>query len=211
VVARIHMATDGAFDVWINDETTFSRHGDFRAHGPSMPWSNGIYCTRWDTETPAGPRALTIFRDNLRIATTFAEADPASWSDGDAPPATAARTRARAPPARTPPPMPADHQRRARVARARAAPARAAQRVAVAGAAVGAAARLPPAGAAALPVRAAAEPMASLPRQAPPRMGPAAGSVMAAAALAGSFVVAGVLVAILRRRAPRARRGRSST
>jgi uncharacterized membrane protein YgcG len=85
-VTRIHMATDGVFEVWINGEKTFSQRGNWRAHGPSMRWSNGIYCTRWDTETPTGPRELTFFHDNMRIATTYAEADPATWSDGDGPP-----------------------------------------------------------------------------------------------------------------------------
>jgi uncharacterized membrane protein YgcG len=84
-VTRIHMATDGVFEVWINGEKTFSQRGNWRAHGPSMRWSNGIYCTRWDTETPTGPRELTFFHDNMRIATTYAEADPATWSDGDGP------------------------------------------------------------------------------------------------------------------------------
>ena len=82
-VTRIHMATDGAFEVWINGQKTFSQQGNFRAHGPSMRWSNGIYCTRWDTETPTGPRELTLWHDNLRIATTYAEADPATWGDGE--------------------------------------------------------------------------------------------------------------------------------
>ncbi len=84
-VTRIHMATDGVFEVWINGEKTFSQRGNWRAHGPSMRWSNGIYCTRWDTETPTGPRELTFFHDNMRIATTYAEADPATWGEGDGP------------------------------------------------------------------------------------------------------------------------------
>jgi uncharacterized membrane protein YgcG len=86
VVTRIHMANPGLFEVWINDKKLFSQKGNFRAMGPSMRWSNGIYCTRWDTETPTGPRELSIWHDNLRIATTFEEADPASWGDGDSPP-----------------------------------------------------------------------------------------------------------------------------
>jgi hypothetical protein len=86
IVTRIKMATDGAFEVWINGKKEFSQNGNFRAMGPSMRWSSGIYCTRWDTETPTGPRELSIFHDSLRIATTYEEADPESWSDGDAPP-----------------------------------------------------------------------------------------------------------------------------
>jgi hypothetical protein len=81
-VTRIHMATDGAFEVWINGEKTFSQRGNFRSRGPSLRWSNGIYCTRWDTETPTGPRELTFWHDNMRIATTYAEADPESWGEG---------------------------------------------------------------------------------------------------------------------------------
>jgi hypothetical protein len=86
IVTRIKMATDGAFEVWINGKKEFSQMGNFRAMGPSMRWSSGIYCTRWDTETPTGPRELSIFHDSLRIATTYEEADPESWTDGDAPP-----------------------------------------------------------------------------------------------------------------------------
>jgi hypothetical protein len=82
-VTRIHMATDGIFEVWINGKKTFSQRGNWRAHGPSMRWSNGIYATRWDTETPTGPRVLTFWHDNMRIATTYEEADPATWGDND--------------------------------------------------------------------------------------------------------------------------------
>jgi hypothetical protein len=86
IVTRIHMATDGAFEVWINGKKEFSQNANFRAMGPSLRWSSGIYATRWDTETPTGPHELSIFHDSLRIATTLDEADPASWNDGDAPP-----------------------------------------------------------------------------------------------------------------------------
>src|SRR5437762_11482022 len=53
--------------------------------GPSLRWSSGIYATRWDTETPTGPHELSIFHDNLRIATTYDEADPAKWGGTDPP------------------------------------------------------------------------------------------------------------------------------
>jgi hypothetical protein len=84
-VTRIQMSNPGTFEVWINGDKVFSQRWNLRAMGPSLRWSNGIYCTRWDTETPTGPRELTFFHDNMRIATTYEEADPASWSDGDAP------------------------------------------------------------------------------------------------------------------------------
>ena len=85
IVTRIHMASPGVFEVWINDHKYYSRNGNLRSMGPSLRWSSGIYCTRWDTETPTGPHELSIFHDNLRIATTYDEADPAKWGDGDAP------------------------------------------------------------------------------------------------------------------------------
>ena len=84
-VTRIHMANPGVFEVWINGDKVFSKQWNLRAMGPSLRWSNGIYCTRWDTETPTGPRELSFWHDNMRIATTYEEADPASWSDGDGP------------------------------------------------------------------------------------------------------------------------------
>jgi hypothetical protein len=84
-VTRIHMANPGIFEVWINGQKMFSQTGNFRAMGPSMRWSNGIYCTRWDTETPKGPRQLSFWHDNMRITTTLAEADPASWGEGAGP------------------------------------------------------------------------------------------------------------------------------
>jgi MYXO-CTERM domain-containing protein len=92
VVTRIKMATAGNFEVWVNGNKVLSRSGDFRARGPSIRWSNGIYCTRWDTEAPAGQRMLSIFHDNLRIATTYDEAEPASWGGNDSTPAPDAGT-----------------------------------------------------------------------------------------------------------------------
>jgi uncharacterized protein (TIGR03382 family) len=79
VVTRIKMSTAGAFEVWVNGTKSLSLNGDFRAVGPSLRWSAGIYCTRWDTETPTGQRVLSIFHDSMRVATTLEEADPASW------------------------------------------------------------------------------------------------------------------------------------
>jgi hypothetical protein len=109
-VTRIHMASGGAFEVWINGQKVYTcPNCDFRSRGPSLRWSNGIYCTRWDTETPTGPRELTFWHDNMRITTTLAEADPASWG-GDAAPADAsaeppADAGASSPPDARPPPM----------------------------------------------------------------------------------------------------------
>src|SRR4051812_2091709 len=57
-VARIQMSNPGTFEVWINGQKVFSQRWNLRAMGPSLRWSNGIYATRWDTETPTGPHQL---------------------------------------------------------------------------------------------------------------------------------------------------------
>jgi hypothetical protein len=111
VVTRIHFANPGLFEVWINGQKFFSQKGNFRPAGPSMRWSNGIYATRWDTETPTGPRELSIWHDNMRIATTYEEADPATWGEGGPSPTDAgASPDAEGPmvPADAGEPMPAD-------------------------------------------------------------------------------------------------------
>jgi hypothetical protein len=82
VVTRLKMSTAGTFEVWVNGMKTLTQNGDFRAMGPSLRWSAGIYCTRWDTELPTGQKVLSIFHDSMRVTTTLDEADPASWSGG---------------------------------------------------------------------------------------------------------------------------------
>jgi len=80
IVTRIKMSTTGVFEVWVDGVKRGSVSGDFTVSGGSIRWSSGIYCTRWDTEPPAGQSTLVIFHDQLRVATTYSAADPASWN-----------------------------------------------------------------------------------------------------------------------------------
>jgi hypothetical protein len=86
VVTRIKMATNGILEVWINGKKTSSINGNFTVSGGSIRWSAGIYCTRWINQQPTGPKTLALYHDHFRVATTYEEADPANWDDGDAPP-----------------------------------------------------------------------------------------------------------------------------
>jgi hypothetical protein len=79
IVTRIKQSTSGIFEVWVDGVKRGSVTGDLTVSGGSIRWSSGIYCTRWDTEPPAGQSSLTIFHDHLRVATTYSAADPASW------------------------------------------------------------------------------------------------------------------------------------
>jgi hypothetical protein len=82
VVLRIHQATAGHFEIWLNGTRRVSRTGDFStayAGNSSIRWSTGIYAAAWYRSTPTGPTDLSIWHDHLRIATTYSEAEPANW------------------------------------------------------------------------------------------------------------------------------------
>jgi hypothetical protein len=81
IVTRIKLAADGVLEVWIDGKKVFSRNGNFTVSGGSIRWSTGLYATRWINQTPTGMKTLTLYHDHLRVATTYEEADPASWSD----------------------------------------------------------------------------------------------------------------------------------
>jgi hypothetical protein len=44
-----------------------------------------VYATRWIKEQPVGPRTLVLLHDHLRVATTYAEADPAGLAGAAGP------------------------------------------------------------------------------------------------------------------------------
>jgi hypothetical protein len=71
----------------VDGKKVFSRSGNFTVSGGSIRWSAGLYATRGINQTPTGSRTLVLFHDHFRVATTYEEADPASWDDGGAPPA----------------------------------------------------------------------------------------------------------------------------
>jgi MYXO-CTERM domain-containing protein len=86
IVLRMVLSSAGTMEVWVNGDKVHSEKGNFNPHSSgSIRWSNGVYATRWIKEQPVGPRSLTILHDHLRVATTYAEADPASWQEGPAP------------------------------------------------------------------------------------------------------------------------------
>jgi hypothetical protein len=84
VVTHIrHHPTNGLFEVWVNGVKGLSQTGDV-SPAPAAPirWSVGMYCTRWRQEQPAGLNPMVLFHDHQRVATTYEEADPMSWTDG---------------------------------------------------------------------------------------------------------------------------------
>jgi hypothetical protein len=83
VVTHIrHSPTNGLFEVWVNGTKTFTQTGDISPANTVIRWSAGMYCTRWRAEEPRGLNPMILFQDHYRVATTYEEADPASWDDG---------------------------------------------------------------------------------------------------------------------------------
>jgi hypothetical protein len=86
LVVRLKLLSSGGlFEVWINGTRTGSVNVNYTKGGPGVRWSVGMYCTYWRREQPAGLNPMILFHDQLRIATTLEEADPASWTAGKGP------------------------------------------------------------------------------------------------------------------------------
>jgi Polysaccharide lyase len=83
IVTRINMTTSGPFEVWVNGTKTASAPINLVVGGdpPTIRWSTGIYCTAWRTQQPAGGSPISVWHDHLRVATTYNEAEPASWGN----------------------------------------------------------------------------------------------------------------------------------
>ncbi|TMR19946.1 hypothetical protein ETD86_19585 [Nonomuraea turkmeniaca] len=82
IVTRLKFhATDGAFEVWVNGQKTWSRTGVtvLPKTSQTIRWSSGIYCTGWREGTPSGQSVLSIYHDHARIASSYALAEPANW------------------------------------------------------------------------------------------------------------------------------------
>jgi hypothetical protein len=87
LVIRLRLlASGGVFETWINGTKTASVNVNYDKGGPGVRWSVGMYCTYWRREKPAGLDPMILFHDQMRIATTMEEADPASWSGVTPPP-----------------------------------------------------------------------------------------------------------------------------
>jgi hypothetical protein len=86
VVARLKLtASGGAAEYWTNGTRTLSRTNINMTPSngsKTIRWSVGVYATHWRnaTQLEAGePSRKLIYHDHLRIATSYSEADPASW------------------------------------------------------------------------------------------------------------------------------------
>jgi Polysaccharide lyase len=81
IVTRINMTASGPFEVWVNGTQTATASINLVVGGdpPTIRWSTGIYCTAWRTQQPAGGSPLSVWHDQLRVATTYNEAEPANW------------------------------------------------------------------------------------------------------------------------------------
>jgi MYXO-CTERM domain-containing protein len=87
IVTRMKLGPSGAYELWVNGDKRASLTGDIQAPNKgAIRWSVGMYCTYWRREQPAGLNPMVLFHDQMRVATTYEEADPASWTDGAGPP-----------------------------------------------------------------------------------------------------------------------------
>jgi hypothetical protein len=83
IVTRLKMTASGILEIWVDGVKKASVPGDWSTSwngSPSIRWSTGIYAGAWSTQPPKGQSDLSVYHDSLRIATTYAEADPANWS-----------------------------------------------------------------------------------------------------------------------------------
>jgi hypothetical protein len=82
VVVRFKTTNPGIFEYWVNGKKTVSvTNVDLTIPNgsPSMRWSTGIYVTWWRTQPPGPQLTRQIYHDQLRVASTYALAEPANW------------------------------------------------------------------------------------------------------------------------------------
>jgi hypothetical protein len=81
IVVRINMRrSGGVMEVWLNGKKVVSdKDNTAPPSGTTLRWSSGIYPNYWDTEKPKGQKALSIFHDQARIASSYDLAEPANW------------------------------------------------------------------------------------------------------------------------------------
>lgn len=83
LVTRMKLGPAGMMEFWVNGEKRATLNGNIQAPNKgAIRWSVGMYCTYWRREQPKGLNPMVLFHDQMRVATTYAEADPASWEDG---------------------------------------------------------------------------------------------------------------------------------
>src|SRR5688572_14222737 len=88
-VARFRLSsTSGAFQYWVNGSLRQTVNGNIVPPNgaQTIRWSVGIYVTWWrDATDPGGPSTRFVYQDHHRIASTYAEAEPANWGGGSTP------------------------------------------------------------------------------------------------------------------------------
>jgi hypothetical protein len=75
-------ASGGLFEVWVNGNKVMSQKGNFVApkNGGKIRWSTGCYVSGWfQKSSPQGPSSRLVYGTHYRVATTYAEAEPANW------------------------------------------------------------------------------------------------------------------------------------
>jgi hypothetical protein len=81
VVHRLYLrSTGGVQQYWVNGTQTLNRTNisSFEVPGTTLRWSNGMYCTQWRTSVPTTQYRI-FHQDHFRVASSYAEAEPASW------------------------------------------------------------------------------------------------------------------------------------
>jgi hypothetical protein len=81
VVHRLNLRTSGGVQqFWVDGTQTLNRTNvsNLVVPGTTLRWSNGIYCTQWRTSVPT-TKFRIIYQDNYRVASSYAEAEPANW------------------------------------------------------------------------------------------------------------------------------------
>jgi hypothetical protein len=91
VVVRLQTKDPGVLAVWVNGERKLNdtdgslpgRKGYTIHRGsPTARWSVGLYVTWWrDPRVPVGQKVRQLYQDHFRIASSYAEADPANWTE----------------------------------------------------------------------------------------------------------------------------------
>jgi len=87
VVARFKLGNPGTFEYWVNGNKVASLPNISLSPpngATTIRWSTGIYCTAWRNHIPPdgdifNQLTRTIYHDHFRIASTYAEAEPANW------------------------------------------------------------------------------------------------------------------------------------
>ncbi|HZP61671.1 MAG TPA: heparin lyase I family protein [Opitutaceae bacterium] len=83
IVTHIHsVASGGIFEVWVNGNKVLSQKGDFVApgNGGAIRWSTGCYVSGWfQKSAPQGPSTRIVYGTHYRVASSYAEAEPANW------------------------------------------------------------------------------------------------------------------------------------